>query len=119
MILGISWIILCFLVAFAGSDKKIGYWAVFFLSLILSPLIGLIIGLVSGEKEKAPPPPSWKCGECGFLVINLAKNCSNCNIVMTYPISAYDNVRYTCSSCKKKFIGRKSSCPHCKVENHW
>lgn len=44
------WLLLCFLVALTGSGKPIGYWGVFFLSLLLSPLIGLIIGLVSASK---------------------------------------------------------------------
>lgn len=47
----IVWFILCFLVAIAGNEKKIGYWGTFFLSLLLSPLIGLIIALVSGKKN--------------------------------------------------------------------
>ena len=46
------WIGLCFLVAIAGKDKKVGYWGTFGLSLILSPLIGLIIGLASAPADK-------------------------------------------------------------------
>ena len=45
MILG--WIILSFVVAFIGSDRKIGYWGTFFLSLLLSPIIGAIFALAS------------------------------------------------------------------------
>ncbi len=41
---------------FAGSDKKIGYWGTFFLSLILSPLIGLIVALVSAPKTTGTKP---------------------------------------------------------------
>ncbi len=48
----VLWIGLSFLVALTGNEKKIGYWGVFFLSLLLSPLIGLIIGLVSSSIDK-------------------------------------------------------------------
>jgi len=47
----IIWIVVCFLVAFSGSNKRIGFFGVFIFSLILSPIIGLIIGLVSARKE--------------------------------------------------------------------
>jgi len=46
-----GWIIFSFVVGFIGSGRNIGFWGAFFLSLILSPLIGLIITLVSKNKE--------------------------------------------------------------------
>ena len=52
MILIPLYLLICFLVALTGSGKAIGYWGVFFLSLFLSPLIGLIIGLASGSKQQ-------------------------------------------------------------------
>lgn len=42
-----GWIIFSFVVGFVGSSRKIGFWRAFFLSLLLSPIIGLIIALVS------------------------------------------------------------------------
>ena len=50
MVIIFIWLGLCFLVAMVGTEKSIGYWAVFFLSLLFSPLIGLIIALVSSPK---------------------------------------------------------------------
>lgn len=50
----IVWIGLCFLVALTGKGKKIGYGGVLVFSLILSPLIGLIIGLCSADEVKKP-----------------------------------------------------------------
>jgi phosphate/sulfate permease len=34
----------------AGTEKSLGYWGTFFISLIVSPLIGLIIALVSNPR---------------------------------------------------------------------
>ena len=42
----------CFLVAIIGINRNIGYWRAFFLSLILSPLFGGIIALLSERKVK-------------------------------------------------------------------
>jgi hypothetical protein len=47
-----TWIILSFVVGFVGSDRKIGFGGAFFISLILSPLIGLIFALMSKTEEE-------------------------------------------------------------------
>jgi hypothetical protein len=49
------WIALSFIVGFFGSGKRVGYWGAFFLSLLLSPLIGLIIAILSPDEEKTVP----------------------------------------------------------------
>ncbi|MDT0646327.1 SHOCT domain-containing protein [Zunongwangia sp. F260] len=51
MIIIILWIIFSFLIGAIASNKKVGFWGGTFLSLLLSPLIGLIIALVSSEKS--------------------------------------------------------------------
>jgi len=43
----IAWITFSVLVGLLGSDRKIGFWGSFLLSIILSPLIALIITLLS------------------------------------------------------------------------
>ena len=48
----ISWIIFSFVAGIIGSGRKIGFWGAFLLSIILSPLIGLIFALVSKSNEK-------------------------------------------------------------------
>lgn len=47
----IGWIIFSLVVGSVGSERKIGFWNAFLLSLLLSPIIGLIIALVSKDKE--------------------------------------------------------------------
>lgn len=65
MIIFIVWIILCFVVASIGSNKNIGYWGTFFISLILSPIIGLIFALASSDIPK--PEKEYKCKHCNFV----------------------------------------------------
>ncbi len=49
MVIGgiISWLIFSILVGIIGSNRKIGFFGAFFLSVLLSPLIGLIFTLIS------------------------------------------------------------------------
>src|SRR5680860_491256 len=48
----IGWFVFSLIVGIIGADRKIGFWSSFFLSLILSPLIGLIIALLSKNKSE-------------------------------------------------------------------
>lgn len=47
------WIVGCVIAGFIGSERSIGFWGAFFLSLVLSPLIGIIASLVSKSNEQA------------------------------------------------------------------
>ncbi len=48
----LAWIALSVVIGFVGSGRKIGFAGAFFLSLLLSPLIGLIIALTSKNIEE-------------------------------------------------------------------
>lgn len=48
----ISWIILSFVVAWIGADRRIGCWMGFVISILLSPLVGFIFVLISKSKSE-------------------------------------------------------------------
>ena len=50
----ILWIGICMLVGVVGKDRKIGFGMAFFWALILSPIIGLVIALLSDKNKKEP-----------------------------------------------------------------
>lgn len=50
-ILLIPWLLVCLIIGFIGINRRIGFFGAFILSIILSPLIGLIITLVSKNKK--------------------------------------------------------------------
>lgn len=77
MIVIIIWIVLCFVIASIGSKKNIGYWGTFFLSLLLSPLIGLIIALASSDLPQ--PVKEFKCKHCGFISKVNSHFCPGCD----------------------------------------
>lgn len=47
----LGWIIFSFVIGLIGNGRKIGFGGAFFLSLLLSPLIGLIATLFSKDKD--------------------------------------------------------------------
>lgn len=51
MFIFIIWFVLCIVLAVAGDKRKIGAGWAFVISLLLSPLIGLIVVLASDKKE--------------------------------------------------------------------
>jgi hypothetical protein len=46
-------ILACFLIALLGINRKMGFWGYFFSSLLLSPVIGILLLLVSDPKPRA------------------------------------------------------------------
>lgn len=78
------WVVLSILVGALAASKGrsgIGY---FFLSIILSPLLGLIIALVSGSNEKQLEVDEFergelkKCSFCAELIKLQAVVCRHC-----------------------------------------
>ena len=51
-LLVVGWIIFALVVGFIGSDRTTGFLGAFLLSLLLSPLLGLIIVLTSQTKSQ-------------------------------------------------------------------
>ena len=43
-------LVLSLILAYLGRRKKLGFWGLFFASLILTPLMGLLLLLVSADR---------------------------------------------------------------------
>lgn len=51
MIYSIAYFAASVLIAFLGINRTMGFWGYFFASLLLSPVMGLLLLLVSGSKS--------------------------------------------------------------------
>lgn len=51
----IMWLGLALLVGVVGKDRKIGFGLAFFWAILLSPIIGLVIALLSDKKQDNLP----------------------------------------------------------------
>lgn len=59
MTLFVFWLGLALLVGIVGKERKIGFGLAFFWAILLSPIIGLVIALLSDKKQtKLPYNPS-------------------------------------------------------------
>ena len=64
----ILWIVVAALVGYLGRGRKAGFWGIFVLSILLTPMIGLIIllltiknaGIAQKTELKAPLPDESK-----------------------------------------------------------
>lgn len=82
MEIALFWFMLCLLVGYAAGQRGHSGLAYFFVSLILSPLIGFLVLLASGTSVKPTPQPQdiarEPCPECGEMIAVTAKKCRFC-----------------------------------------
>lgn len=51
----LAYVVLCLLLALLGRRLKLGPWAYFFASLLLTPIIGLLLVLASDPRPPSSP----------------------------------------------------------------
>jgi len=83
----IVWLILPFIVAYAGEKKKIGYWGTFWICIFFSPVIALIVAALSARKSAGVV---GVCKFCGFNNTQGDPFCPGCGKDVTgYTTSHY------------------------------
>lgn len=68
--IALGWLIGSVLIAALASERKIGFFGGFIVSLVLSPLIGAIIAIGS--------PFKYTCKQCKFKGYGVHNFCPNC-----------------------------------------
>jgi hypothetical protein len=51
LLVGLIWLTLAVLMGGLGRHRTMGFWGYFFASLVLTPIMGLLLVLVSGKRD--------------------------------------------------------------------
>lgn len=127
----ILWIVLACLAGKLSLNKGHSFFPPFALSLILSPLVGLLIVAVEKPNKQAlesreiASGASRKCPQCAELIRSDAKVCRFCGL--SIPPQAAPKPRHTrkpvtiepykfdCPRCGQKCNEKMNECPRCRV----
>lgn len=75
----IGWIVFSIVAGVVASSKGRSGFGYFLLSLVLSPLIGIILAAALPSLSQAPRPDTHvRCPDCRELVLNEARVCKHC-----------------------------------------
>ncbi len=114
-----AWIILSFVVGFVGNDRKIGFGGAFFISLILSPLIGLIFALMSkteeDEKYKQKILDTQKSQEESLKMLSKSKTIQKISIADE--IEKLQNLKNNNSITEEEFVRLKNKIIYSDIDN--
>ena len=48
----LAYVIVCLLAGFTGTHRRMGFWGTFFLSLIVTPLLVLVVLFITGPSRR-------------------------------------------------------------------
>jgi hypothetical protein len=58
LILFLIYFVLCLGIGYLGAGRKMGFWGYFFFALLFSPILALLLVLVSDKRPVPPDPPT-------------------------------------------------------------
>ena len=65
IMLGVLYILICAVFAVIGSDKTIGYWGSFFICLFYTPIVGILVIVISPNKSDTVLR-EYRCKNCDY-----------------------------------------------------
>ena len=74
----LCYILLALLVAKIGKKRRIGYYPSLIISILLSPIVGLIITLLYPKKDSVTNGQLKICPDCAEEVMQKAHKCKHC-----------------------------------------
>ena len=112
----IGWVAFSVLAGIIASTKNRSGFGYFVLSVVLSPLVGLIAAAAMPKIDANAPNPSThvKCPDCRELVLKDARKCKHCGSALRPP----DPNHPACPSCGKIATPEAKHCPSCGHNMH-
>lgn len=116
MELFIFWLAFSFVAGIIASNKGRSGLGFFLLSILLSPILGILFALVAKSNiqfngQPAPTPETHrKCPDCRELVLNDARVCKHCGAHLVPEAELK-----TCRKCHKENSSDKAVCAHCSA----
>lgn len=113
MITVLIWVVLSAVVGWAGSQKGRSGAGFFFLSLFLSPLIGILVVIAVPRVEQARAAPKGNdlvvCRSCRQLHRADEPSCPRCGIGKIDPREGQKK----CPTCAEWIMAEAKKCKHC------
>lgn len=78
ILLPLFYLLLAMLVAKSGGKRRIGYYPSLIISILLSPIVGLIITLLYPKKDSVTRGQLKICLDCAEEVMQDARKCKHC-----------------------------------------
>jgi Double zinc ribbon len=116
----LGWIVFSGLAAWIASQKGRSAFGMLVLSLVLSPLVGIIVALVLNPRTASDQPierTHTKCPACKELVRKDASKCKHCGENLTpqqIPLATAGPLMVLCPECGKRNMKYATKCSYCR-----
>lgn len=107
----LGWVVFSFVAAAIASAKNRGPGRYFLMSLILSPLVGIILAsaMPALPREGASTKAHIPCPYCLEPIIAGARKCKHCGSML----AEHDPSKRACPSCARLADASEKYCPSC------
>ena len=96
------WLGFCFVIGIIAKNFGRSFWKYFFLSFFLSPLIGFLVVIISGKKDKEPK----------VIVVQQDTSPSSQSASQSHTVNSSDKMKY-CSACGALLTPNANFCSNC------
>lgn len=120
MELAVLWIAFSIAAGIIAANKGRSGWGYFFLSVLLSPLIGILFALIAqplnqpdAQSVQPTPQTHQRCPDCREYILIGARVCKHCGCRIKANAAAADIPVARCPVCSITVPATTNACPKC------